>query len=195
MKILKQLSFTVFICFFSNHFCFAQKITLVQKNYVYENIGTGSSTSDWAHYFLIEGESTPRKAGYFGQHLKKYIQSDPDAVKYLNSYATRQTFKLTTTISTVVLFSTFAISNLSAESVAVENLDKPEKNRGLLYASFGTLAANLALRIFPPKSIRKAVDSYNKTKDKNTLGFNGFNFTIENISETKIVTIGVKLGL
>ena len=157
-------------------------------------MSTGSSTSDWAHYFLLEGETTPRKAGYFGQHLKKFVQSDPDAVNYLNSYATRQTFKLTTTISTVVLFSAFAISNLSAESVAVENLDKPDKNRGMLYASFGTLAVNLALRLFPPKSIRKAVDSYNR-KATSGVGFNGFDLKMEKIAGARSIGLGIKFGL
>lgn len=141
----------------------AQRIVLVQKNYSYTTFPTTSTTSDWAHFFILEGETEPQKAGYFGQHLRKFIQADTQAVKYLNSYAARQGVKLATTISTVVLFSAFAISNLSAERVAPENFDKPDKNRGLLYASFGTLAVNLILRLVPPRSIHKAVESYNQT--------------------------------
>src|SRR5690242_17056944 len=143
MRISTKLQSIGFILFLSTNFCTAQKITLVQKNYVYQNMSTGSSTSDWSHSFIIDGESTVRKAGYFGQHLKKFVQSDSNAVMYMNSYATRQTFKLITSVSTVVLFSTFAISNLSKESVSQEHLDEPDKNRGLLYVAAGTFAANL----------------------------------------------------
>jgi len=182
----------VFSCSF--HLCHAQKITLIPKNHVYHNISTGSSTSDRSYTFLVEGETTPRKVGYFGKHLKNYVRADPDAVKYLNSYSTRQAFKLGTSISTVVLFSTFAISNLSKESVSQENLDKPEKNRGLLYASFGSLAVNLVLRIIQPKSIQKAVDSFNQKNEKKEVSLNTFYLNVQNISGVKVPHIGIKMN-
>ena len=61
----------------------SQRIVLIQKNYAYHNIGTGSTTGDWAHYFLIEGETTPHKAGFFGQHLKKFVQSERKISSYI----------------------------------------------------------------------------------------------------------------
>jgi len=170
----------------------SQRIVLIQKNYAYHNIGTGLTTGDWVHYFLIEGETTPHKAGYFVQHLKKFVQSDTQAVKYINSYATRQTLKLITTVSTVVLFSAFAISNLSKESVSQQNLDSPDKNKGLLYASIGTFAINVLLRTVPPRSIRKAVDSYNNSLDKKTISFNGFFIKPQRILNRRTLAVGLR---
>lgn len=113
MKISIKPFINVFVFIISVHYCKAQKITSIPKNHVYYNMSTGSSTSDRSYTFIVEGELIPRKAGYFGQHLINYVRTDSQAVKYLNSYSTRQAFKLATSISTVVLFSTFAISNLS----------------------------------------------------------------------------------
>ena len=187
----KLLTLLVFTCYL--HLGHAQRITLIPKNHVYYNMSTGSSTSDRSYTFLVEGETTPRKVGYFGQHLKNYVKADPDAVKYLRSYSTRQAFKLGTSISTVVLFSTFAISNLSKESVSQENLDKPEKNRGFLYASFGSLAVNLMLRIIQPKSIGKAVDSFNQKNERKEISLNTFYFHMQNISGVNVPHIGIKI--
>jgi hypothetical protein len=195
MNNLTRLLTVVFSLLFSVQFCAAQKIILVQKNYIYQNIGTGSSTSDWSHWFLMEGESTPRKAGYFGQHLRKVVASDSIAVMYMNSYASRQTFKLVTSLSTVALFSAFAISNLSKESVQPENFDKPDKNRGLLYVAGATFAANLMLRLIHPKSIQKAVDSYNGQAEQKGTSFSGFRFEVENVQGVRIVNAGIQFTL
>lgn len=195
MKTLARLLQVVVIFFASIHFCSAQRITLVQKNYVYHNFSTGSSTSDWAHYFLVEGEREPRKAGYFGQHLKKYVQSDSIALMYVNSYARRQTFKLITATSTVVFFSIFGISNLSKESVSTEHMDEPDKNRGFLYASCGTLATNLILRLVVPKSIHKAVDSYNHNKEGKGVSLNRLQFGVQKLPGSKTANLRLVLDL
>jgi hypothetical protein len=195
MKTLARLLNVIFIFLVSIHFCNAQKIILGQKNYVYHNIGTGSSSSDWSHSFLVEGETEPRKAGYFGQHLKRYVQSDSIAVRYVNSYARHQTFKLLTATSTVVLFSVFGISNLSKESVSPEHMDEPDKNRGCLYVAAGTFVTNLILRIVVPKSIQKAVDSYNQSVERNGVSFNSLNFEVQTISGTRMAGVGLKLNL
>jgi hypothetical protein len=187
-------SFILFFAFFvSIYFCRGQKITLIPKNHVFYNISTGSSTSDRSYTFIVEGDSNPRKAGYFGQHLKNYVRNDSQAVKYLRSYSTHQAFKLATSVSTVILFSTFAISNLSKESVSQENLDKPSKNRGFLYASIGTLASNLIFRIIQPKSIQRAVNSYNQKNEKKEMSFNSFYFNLQNISDAKALSAGLKI--
>lgn len=195
MNNLTRLLTVVLSILLSIRFCAAQKIILVQKNYIYQNIGTGSSTSDWSHWFLIEGESTPRKAGYFGQHLRKVVESDSNAVMYMNSYASRQTFKLVTSISTIALFSAFAISNLGKESVQPENFDKPDKNRGLLYVAGATFAANLMLRLIHPKSIQKAVDSYNGQVEQKSTGFSGFRFEVQDVQGARIVNAGIQFTL
>ncbi|HEV9035733.1 MAG TPA: hypothetical protein VGQ51_03910 [Puia sp.] len=92
-------------------------------------MSTGGSTSDWSHSFIVECENKQRKAGFFGQHLRKYIQSDTAAVRYLNQYAAKQSFKLATSVSTVVLFSIFGISNLAQKNTP-ENPDPPTVNMG-----------------------------------------------------------------
>ena len=194
-KTVAKVSIAIFITIICTRPANSQKIFLVQKNYVYHNMGTGSTTSDWSHYFLIEGEKTFRKAGYFGQHLKKFAQSDSQAVKYINSYATRQVFRLTTTVSTVVLFSAFAISNLSKERVSQNNLDAPDKNKELLYASIGTLAVNILLRAIPPKSIRKAVNSYNNSIKKKTTGFNSIFINPQQILNKQNFAIGLRFSI
>jgi hypothetical protein len=191
MNILKALLVTISCITMSSSFCAAQKITLIQKTYVYHNMGTGGSTSDWSHHFKVEGESVTRKAGYFGQHLKKYVQSDSNAVKYINSYATRQTFKLVTSVSTVVLFSTFAITNLASKTVESENVGGLGKNKGCLYASIGTLAVNVVLRAVKPKSIKKAVDSYNLKVEQKGLGFKKMTLDTKTIAGRNTVAVGM----
>jgi hypothetical protein len=171
-----------------------QHITLIQKNYVFYNAGTGASTSDWAHYFLVEGEDRIRKAGFFGQHLRKYIQSDSVAVGYMNQYATRQTFKLITSVSTVVLVSIFGISNVAQKNTP-ENPNPPTVNTGLLYVAGGTLIINLILRVVPPRSIHKAVDSYNNSIGKKDTGFAGFDLGIQNAGPSRQLALGIKFDL
>jgi hypothetical protein len=171
----------------------AQHITLIQKNYVYYNTGNGSSTSDWSHSFLVEGETISRKAGYFGQHLRKFIQSDSVAVGYLNQYSSRQTIKLITSVSTVVLVSIFGISNVAQKNTP-ENPNPPTVNSGVLYVGLGTFFINVILRLVPPRSIFKAVDSYNQTIGKRDTGFAGFNLRIENSGPSRQFAIGIKFN-
>jgi hypothetical protein len=175
--------------------CSAQRhITLIQKNYEYYNMGTGGSTFDWSHSFLVEGEITPRKAGYFGQHLRKFIQSDSVAVGYLNQYTSRQTFKLITSVSTVVLVSIFGISNVAQKNTP-ENPDPPTVNKGLLYFAAGTFIINVILRAVPPRSIFKAVDSYNKSIGKKDTGFAGFDLGIQDAGPSRQFAFGIKFNL
>jgi hypothetical protein len=169
-------------------------ITLRQKNYEYYNAGTGSSTFDWSHEFLVEGENTPRKAGFFGQHLRKYIQTDSVAVGYINQYATRQAFKLFTSTSTVVLISIFGFSNLAQKNTP-ENPNPPTVNTGLLYVAGGTFIVNLILRIVPPRCIFKAVDSYNQSIGKGDSGFAGFNLGVQNAGPSRQLALGIKFNL
>lgn len=174
--------------------CSAQKhITLIQKNYAYYNTGTGGSTFDWSHSFLVEGEIMSRKAGYFGQHLRKFIESDPVAVGYLNQYTSRQTFKLITAASTVVLVSIFGISNVAQKNTP-ENPDPPTVNTGLLYIAAGTFIVNVILRAVPPRSIFKAVDSYNQSIGKKDTGFAGLDLGIQNAGPSRQPALGIKFN-
>lgn len=196
MQMAIQLLCTAFVFFVFTHPCTAQKITLVPKDYIYHNMGTGSTTGDRAYFFLVEGESTPRKAGYFGQHLKKYVQADSAAASYIDSYAARQTFKLATSVSTVALVSVFAISNLADKSVSPDpEKETIGKNRGLLFVAGGTFVANLILRMVHPKSIHKAAESYNQNMDKKGIGFSGLNFNVETFPGARTVCVGVKFSL
>jgi hypothetical protein len=170
------------------------QITLIQKNYSYYNMGTGGSTFDWSHFFVVEGEKTSRKAGFFGQHLRKYVQSDSVAVGYMNQYATKQTFKLITSVSTVVCFSIFGISNLVQKNTP-QNPDPPTVNMGLLYVSIGTLFINFIIRVTPPRSIYKAVDSYNQSVGKKDSGFAGLDLRIQNAGPSRQLAMGIKFNL
>jgi hypothetical protein len=195
MTPLTKLFFTVAVAaMLSKRSSAQQHITLIQKNYEYYNAGTGGSTFDWSHSFQVDGEDRIRKAGYFGQHLRKYIQSDSVAVGYMNQYATKQTFKLITSVSTVVLVSIFGISNVAQKNTP-ENPNPPTVNTGLLYVAGGTLIINLVLRLVPPGSIFKAVDSYNKSIGKKDTGFAGLDLRIQNAGPSRQLALGIKLDL
>ena len=189
---LFSLTITLFTCI---HFCTAQKIQLIQKDHTYYNAGSGGTTFDWSHSFVLEGESEPRKAGFFGQHLKRYVMSDPIAVKHINSYATHQTFKLLTTTSTIALFSAFGISNLGKESVSRENLDAPLKNPGLLYAAAGAGIANFILRVVRPKSIFKAVASYNQKGNATGISFKSINLPTQSTAGASTLNLVLQFRL
>jgi hypothetical protein len=170
------------------------RIFLIQRNSQFYNSATGASTSDWRHEFMVEGENTFRKAGFFGQHLRKYVQSDSVAVGYINQYATRQAFKLATSVSTVVLVSIFGISNVAQKNTP-ENPNPPTLNTGLLYVAGATFIANLILRIVPPRCIFKAVDSYNQSIGKKDTGFAGVDLGFQNAGPARQVTFGIKFNL
>jgi len=112
----------------------------------------------------------------------------------MNSYAARQVLKLGTAVSTVVLFSVFGISNLSKESASTEHVHNADKNRGLLYIVAGTFATNLILRIVHPKSIQKAVDSYNENIAGKNVSFNSLNFSVQAIPGARFIKVGLKFN-
>jgi hypothetical protein len=122
----------------------------------------------------VDGESGQRKAGYFGQHLRPYLEKDSLALKYLNGYKSHQTFKLITSITTIVSFSAFAISNLSKESVSQENLDAPDKGKGMLIVAIGSAVTNIIIRAVGTKSLDKAVETHNRP-------LSSLNFKLRNI--------------
>jgi len=114
-------------------------------------------------------------------------------VRYLNQYAAKQSFKLATSVSTVVLFSIFGISNLAQKNTP-ENPDPPTVNIGCLYASIGTLFLNLIIRLTPPKSIYKAVSSYNRSIGKEDTGFAGFDLGVQNAGPCRQIAMVVKFN-
>ena len=185
-----KLLTTLFVlsCLFSK----AQKITLIPKNHIYYNMSTGSSSSDRSYTFVVDEKGISEKAGYFGQNLRRHMKDDSIALKYLNAYSGHQALKLATSISTVGFFVAFAIPNLSKESVSSENVDKPMKAKGALYAAGASFAANLILRIIHPKSIQKAVDSYNRKLENKDISFNNFYWDIQTIGKANHVNMGLK---
>ena len=168
-------------------------ITLIQKNIEYYDMQTGATTGDWKHEFLVEGEEKPRKAGYFGQHLRKFIQSDSNAVRYLNRYTTQQTLKLITSVTTVVVLSIYGISNVAQKNTP-ENPNPPDVNTGLLYVGGATFVFNLVLRLIPPRSIFKAVNSYNESIGKGDTGFAGFDLETQNVGPSRQLAVGMKFN-
>jgi len=183
MKSLLTLLFTGIIFLHSAYTCKAQKITLIQKKTTFYNMTTGAVTSSVKYTFLVDGDPNPKRSGYFGQNLKNYVKSDPTALKFMNLYATYQKLKLGSSISTVGLFSAFAITNLSKSSVAVENINKPLRGKGFLYAAIGTLGTNIVFNLLQPNTIMDAVDSYNRNyKGSARIRFHDLNFTNQTIA-------------
>ncbi len=189
-----KLLITLFVFVLSSYFCKAQKITLIPKNHIYYNMSTGSSTSDRSYTFVVDNEGISKKVGYFGQNLRKYVKDDSVAVKYLNAYSGHQTFKLITSISTVGFFVAFAIPNLSKESVSSENVNAPMKAKGALYAAGASFAANLILRLIHPKSIQKAVDSYNQKVENKEISFNNLHLDIQPLGKANHINMGLKVS-
>src|SRR5690606_23817386 len=103
-----------------------------------------------------------------------------------------QTLKLVTAISTVGFFTAFAIPNLSKESVSSENADKPMKAKGALYAAGVSFATNLILRIIHPKSIQRAVDSYNQKLENKEISFNNLHLDIQPMGKANHINMGLK---
>ena len=168
-------------------------ITLIQKNIEYYDMSTGGSTGDWTHDFLVEGEDIPRKAGYFGQRLRIFIQSDSNAVRYLNRYATQQTLKLVSAVTAVVFLSIYGISNVAQKNTP-ENPNPPDVNTGCLYVGMAMFVFNVVIRFIPPRSIFKAVDSYNRSIGKGDTGFAGFDLGTQNVGPSRQLTLGMKFN-
>lgn len=185
-KVLNLLLVIYFIA--SNKPLQAQTITLIPKNYTYYNAGTGASTSDRVYYFMLDG-SAPRKIGNFGQHIRSYLSSDTTALKYLNAYRSHQTFKLVTAIATVGSFIGFAAIGLKSESVAPENLDKPAKGKGFLYATIGFAVTNIITRLVGTNSMHKAVEAYNAHAATSQFKLNGIDFDFQNANKQKTVAL------
>ncbi len=167
----------------------AQRITLIPRTYTFYNMGTGGSTSDRVYYFMFDDDKEPKKIGYFGQHIRPHLLLDTNALKYLNAYRGHQTFKLSTAIAAVGSFIGFAASGLKKESVATENLDKPQKGRGFLYATIGFAVTNLVTRWVGTKSMKKAVEEYNTHATVSQFKFDGIGFDLQDTNQQKTIAL------
>ena len=192
MRLLRSSKLAFLLLFLLPNFLSAQKIQLVSKQYETRYPITGGSSSEWVHDFIVEGQWQQLSIGYFGQHLKKYLKSDSNAVKYMNTYATRQAFKLTTSVSTLAFLSAYIITNVANNSKESGKLDR---NPGLLYAGLGSLAINLVFRLAPPASLQKAVDSYNDKVDKSEVSLSDIHLNLENVAGNKVIGLSASFAI
>ncbi|MDP4246449.1 MAG: hypothetical protein Q8932_11440 [Bacteroidota bacterium] len=82
-----------------------------------------------------------------------------------------------------------------AQKNTPDHPDPPTVNTGLLYVAGGTFIINLILRLVPPRSIYKAVDSYNQSIGKRDSGFAGFDLGIQDAGPARQIAFGVKYRL
>ncbi|MFZ6014589.1 MAG: hypothetical protein ACOYXT_29890 [Bacteroidota bacterium] len=112
--------------------------------------------------FRLEGEQKFRKVGSFGNRIRPYLATSPEAIKHLNRYSAKRAIAAVGTLAQIGFFGAFVIKNF--QDLKESQRPSGAHYKGYLGAAIGAMALQLVMGGTSNKNMIHAVDAYHQSK-------------------------------